>query len=119
MMLPIMIGLQMAISVSQLEQGDLSLSDLGYIKERWAAKEQELQEHLLKMPAMPADPDAICPPAPAGFDQAEGAFPVCRYTEVKSVAGQISVARIYWSNKGWSACFVSEENPDPKCADEV
>lgn len=118
-MLPIMIGLQMAISVSQLEQRDLYLSDLGHVKARWEAKEQELKEHLLKMPAMPADPDAICPPAPADFIQAEGGFPSCRYTQAKPVAGQVSVARIYWSTNGWSACFVSEKHPDPKCADEV
>jgi len=116
MMLPIMLGLEMALSVGRLEQGELYLSDLGSVQERWAVKEQELKEQLLIMPAMPVGNVPTCPAAPEGFVQSSMG---CSFIEVNPARN--FVARIYQSDMGWSACFVSKapENPDLKCSDEV
>lgn len=113
MMLPILVGLQMAISVSQLEQGERSISDLGGVQMRWAARERELKEKLIQMPSMPSGPSATCPDAPAGFIASDG----CSFIE--DSPEQRYVARIYQSDLGWSACFVSKDHPDHKCVDEV
>ena len=113
MMMPIMIGLQMVISVSQLEEGERTFSDLGRVKERWSDKEKELQSLLVTMPAIPDDPDAQCPAAPQGFV----ADIRCSFIEVNDANPY--VARIYRSDIGWAACFVSKGRPNTKCSNEV
>lgn len=113
MLLPIMAGLQMAISVSQLEQSDFHLSDAGGVTKRWEDKEKELEEQLLNMPAMPPGLDATCPGPPDGFKVSND----CTFMEENDERHY--VVRIYQSDKGWSACFVSKDHPNPRCQDEV
>jgi hypothetical protein len=102
MMLPIMVGLQMAISVSQLEQGEQYFPDLGNVRERWSDKEEELEAKLLAMPNMPIN-DA----GPWFIENAEDVS---------------HVMRVYRSGQALSACFVPKVQggfPDLKCTDEV
>ncbi len=117
MMLPIMVGLQMAISVSQLEQGEQYFPDLGNVRRRWNAKEEELEAILTAMPNMPIDYVGPCPAEPKGFIRASVG---CSFIEDKE--GVSHVIRVYRSGQAWSACFVPKVQggfPDLKCTDEV
>ena len=120
MLLPILVGLQSAVYVAELEQGELAMQNsTSKILTEWE-KSQDVKKgfrddqlDIFKSSV----PDLNCPEdAPKGFSKPERNE--CAYHSEDPPLDVLYITRIYQKNGVWKACIVPEIESELKCPEE-
>lgn len=123
MMLPILVGLQSAIFVAELEQGELAMQDSGgKVEDDWKKRQKEKKDFMISVLDLATD---SCPEglATRGFDKISSEE--CTFSEVapKSDVSKDYNVRLYFNNNsGKYACLLPRYKDLPadfKCPKEV
>ena len=116
MLLPILVGLQSAVYVAELEQGELAMQN----------STRKTQDHIKNFRDdqleifMSSDPDNCLENAPKGFKTEiyKPGINECAYHS-EATLDDLYIARIYnIGAEDWDACIVPENGPEPKCPEE-
>lgn len=120
MLLPILVGLQSAVYVAELEQGELAMqnsaSTIAKELESNRTKKKKFRDDQLNDFPETFAPGVNCNAnAPARFSK-----PVINECAYHSEAklDDLYIARIYQKNGAWKACIVPEIGSEPKCPEE-
>ena len=119
MLLPILVGLQSAVNVAELEQGELAMQNsTSTIATEWEKSKDDkkkFRDDQLDI-FMSSIPDSNCPKdVPDGFSKLEQEQ--CTY-QSGPMPDQPYVARIHNKNGPWKACIVPAIGSKPKCPEE-
>lgn len=115
MMLPIMVGLQMAISVSELEQGELAMQDSdGKVYAEWTKRQD------LKKKALEDVSGGSCTSESQilGFKLEDFSENACIYSSVDGLNGHPIVRLAKVSGELWKPCLVPSTQNTVKCSEE-
>ena len=117
MLLPILVGLQSAVYVAELEQGELAMQNsTRKIVTEWKKSQDDKEK--LREDALYYFDGLSCPEyAPDGFSESEDEQ--CVYYQSEAKPDDLYIARIYKNKEGeMTACIVPEIGPKPKCPEE-
>jgi len=119
MMLPIMVGLQMAISVAELEQGELEMQNTdGKVLTDWdknqAHKKQFIEREVSKFEKEVAQLGGGCPEVIPSFAKTD----TCVYLS-KPQNGEHAIVRFHKSGGEWLRCLNPADGEPEKCPNET
>ena len=120
MLLPILVGLQLAVNVAELEQGELAMQNLTRkIATEWESnrtRKKEFRDNQLNDFPNTFAPGINCnASAPVRFSK-----PVineCAYHS-EATLDDLYIARIYQKNGVWRACLAPASGLTQKCSEE-
>lgn len=121
MLLPILVGLQTAVSVAELEQGELAMqAGDGKVLKDWRLRLSEKNEFLQRQLDLFPKPEVGCSNIGQDypFDDSNGN---CIYWSKKEGSGLGSeyVSRFFRRNAEWTSCLVRiTEDQSSRCAEE-
>lgn len=120
MLLPILVGLQTAVSVAELEQGELAMqAGDGKVLEDWRLRLSEKNEFLRRQVDLFPRPTVGCPDIGENYsvDSSNGS---CVYWSKKEGVGLGSeyVSRFFRRNAEWASCLVIAGDQSSRCVEE-
>jgi hypothetical protein len=118
MMLPIMVGLQMAVSVAELEQGELAMQNLdGKVYADWSDRQGIKNAMLEREKKLFTPPASGCPDISGFLRDSSGSE--CAYSSgVRS--DEYAVVRFFKASNGqWSQCLIPAIGSSERCRDEA
>ncbi len=120
MLLPILVGLQTAVAVAELEQGELAMQvGDGKVFKDWRLRLSEKNAFLQRQADLFPRPEVGCPSIGENYalDSSNGD---CVYWSKKEGAGLGSeyVSRFFRRNAEWSSCLVIAGDQSSRCVEE-